>query len=461
MINTTTDQVTCRVSGYSPSVWLGVVVSCIPFFSNAHWSCLGQETINEFGADAGGEFIAQPIQRIDPVEMGIDAGAAAEVPVIDSPLALAESWDEKLESLLSWGPMDIRPHIDYDVAYNDNIFASAEEDEIDDVIHEFSPGFAIESVDSRMGGIGAEPLYLTLDYTPTFRMFQETTSQNNVDQTASLVVQQPFQRLGLIGDFNFLDTQNPFIEAGNRSQKTIYQGGVRALYELGGKSRLDLGLRTDVRDFDILINTKQWRNINWLDYEHSEKLDLGIGVGVGYTEVEGNSNFITEELQGRTTWNPTAKLVASLSAGAQWRQFREDNDDDGQVSPIVSGDLTWFARQNTLLRLLVSQQVSASNFVRANTEENTEFRGQLRQRLLQKFDFTLSGGVGYIESDSFDPTVVTVGSRSYHFYRAQVAYRFLERGIASIYFQRRDREGNLSVNESTVNRVGLRLGYSF
>ena len=434
------------------------VVSCV---AGGQWSCFGQEMMGESGSVAGGEFVVEAIQRIEAADSNGAADFNDEVVVVDSPQALVDSWDERIESLLSWGPVDIRPHIDYDVAYHDNIFASVEQDAIEDVIHEFSPGFAVESVASRIGGLGSEPLYFELDYTPTVRLFQDTTSQNNVDQAARIVVQQPFQRVGLRGQFDFLDTQNPFAEAGNRTQKTITSGGLGVSYELGGKTSLDLGLRAEIRDFDFLIDTRQWSNMNWVDYDYSEKVNVGVGVGAGYTEVEDHSDFIMEDLRVRAKWTPTEKLVASLSGGAQWRQFRDDVGDGSKVSPIIAGDLAWYVLRNTMVRLLVSQQVYASNFVGGNTEDNTRFSGQLRQRVLQKVDFTLSGGLGHIESNSFDPTIQSVRARGYHFFDAQVAYQFLDRGRFSLYYQLREREGNSSVNESVQNRVGMRLGYSF
>jgi hypothetical protein len=406
---------------------------------------------------SGTEFVAEQLTRIDPVA---SEAIAENVQMSDSPEALAKTWDENLESLFRYGSVDLKPHFAYRLQHNDNIFSGNGVTEVDDIIHEVSPGLKLESISGGTSGIGGYPLHFEADYTPTFRYFQETTAQNNIDQTASIIVNQPFQRLGLSATFDFLETENPFIEAGNRSAKTIYIGGLSAIYELGGKTDLEMGLHGEVRNFEGLIDTKEWKNMDWINYGVTEKTEMALGGGLGYTEVGGNSNFITEDLQGRIRYVPTAKLASTLSGGVQWRQFQDVVGDDSKLSPIVQGDLTWYALDNTLLLLQGGHRVAASNFVLANIEDTTSFSATIRQRVMQKVDINLTGGLGFVDSEGFGATA-SVGSRDYNFYQITGAYSLVTRGKVSVFYRNQDRSGNAQVNASVVNVIGLDLSYQF
>jgi len=412
----------------------------------------GQEVVS------GSEFLAEQLTRIDPVA---SESTTENVHVSDSPDALARTWDENLESLFRYGSVDLKPHFAYSLQHNDNIFAGNGVTEVDDLIHEVSPGLKLESIPGGISGIGGYPLYFEVDYTPTFRYFQETSAQNNIDQTARFTVDQPFQRLGLGATFNFLETENPFIEAGNRSPKTIYRGSLSAIYELGGKTDLEFGLYGEVRNFEGLIGTKQWNNMDWINYEVTEKVEMALGAGVGYTDVEGNSNSITEDLQGRIRFAPTAKLASTLTGGVQRRQFQDVVGDDSKLSPIVQGDLTWFALDNTMLRLQGAHRVAASNFVLANIEDTTSFSATVRQRVMRKVDISVSGGIGFIDSEGFGVTTPSAGSRDYKFSQITGAYSLVTRGKVSVFYRVQDRSGNAQVNASVINVIGMELSYQF
>lgn len=134
------------------------------------------------------------------------------------------------------------------------------------------------------------------------------------------------------------------------------------------------------------------------------------------------------------------------------------------TSFVFALNANWKAAERTTLGLSADRRRRVSNALGAQQNEETSFAANLSHQLADALTLTLDGG--YTLSHYIATTRGAAGfirDDRYVYVKPGVAYRFLERAQASIYYQYRRNDANavLNANDFVNNQIGLELSYRF
>ena len=364
-----------------------------------------------------------------------------------------------LPEMLLYGPVQLRPHLDYRFLYGNGIEAGLDNQQ-STAINEISPGFRLD--------LGS---HWVVDYTPTIRVYSNDQFHNTVDNVVSLTGSTRYDDWMLGITHTSALTSAPLIETGNQTDQQSHSTALTASRQFSSTLSADFGLSQQINLVSGLQDSYTWSTLDWLNYQFWPRLTAGIGAGGGYVKVDsngptrglGNPNLDQsfEQLQARINWRATDKISFQVSGGLDDRQFMTAGSGDS-LNPIFSASVQYQPFKQTQISLSANRIVSSSDYyVVAQETTATGVSLNLDQRFLKKFHLGVS--VGYATTDYSTPSGQAAAGRNDDTlsFSARLSHPFFKRGTWSVFYQYND---NLSTQNGygfESNQVGFEVSYAY
>ncbi|MEI6083187.1 MAG: outer membrane beta-barrel protein [Verrucomicrobiota bacterium] len=348
---------------------------------------------------------------------------------------------------LQWGPVGIRPHIQYRFLYGDGIQVNTNQP-IKTAINEISPGVLLE--------IGR---HWTLDYTPTMTFYSSSKFSDTTAQNVTLTGGATYDDWAFGLSQNYSHTVEPLVETGAQTSQDTYSTAVTATHQLSQKMLLELAANQEFTFPDGFTETREWSTLDWLNYQFWPRFSAALGAGAGYSDVDVGNDSISGQLQGRGTWQAADKLSLQVSGGAELLHFTGGGKSD-VVKPVYAASIQYQPTEATTVSLSANGDVGTTFFTN-EVSTTTGVSVTLNQRLLKKVYLTLTGGYQNTKYSATQSGVSSGRNDDTYSFNARLSTRFLKRATAAVFYQYSDNSSNEPGYSYISNQGGVELGYAF
>jgi len=280
--------------------------------------------------------------------------------------------------LMGWGPFGVYPHLLNLLSYGNGIEAQPGKNSTT-LIETVAPGVFL-----RMGSLWY------IDYTPSLSFYSNPLFRDTTDQRAVLNGATTNGNWMLSLSQTYLDTTEPLVETGTQLEQTVYATALNAVWQMGAKTSLELGVNQNFRLTHDLVNLHEWSTADWFNYQFQPQFGAALGVTGGYDELSRGSSNPFEQGLGRVNFQPGAKLHLIVIGGVEVRQF-VDPSAPSVVNPVFNASATYQIRDGTLLTILGNRLVTPSLFVN-DLNVITTVSANLRQDIIGHLSVEVSGG---------------------------------------------------------------------
>lgn len=366
----------------------------------------------------------------------------------ESELTSGEDW-------LQWGRVSFRPRASTSLTYDDNITLT-DTNEFSDVFWSLTPGLSLVTGDV----LSSETPLFSLDYDANLMVFNDHTEFNDLNHSLGARARWPFAKLTLGASLGYDLLSTPMIYTSDRVERTLYRLALTSHYQFSEKTSFEINGRYNEADYDQqLIGTKDWSNDDWMNYQITAKVNLGIGATFGWSEPTSGPKQQYQRAMLRANYNLTYKLNLDASAGGEFRQY------EGfpmSATPVFTLGATYRPMDRTTIRLSGSRREQSSITVVNANQITTGFSLSVRQQVWDRVGVSVAGS--YEESD-YRSVVRTVSfDRTDDFYSVNVGadVTITPRWKAALTAQHRESTSDdPSGIEFDNNQVSLETSYSF
>jgi hypothetical protein len=379
---------------------------------------------------------------------------------VPSPDVAAEALrgDEARIGWVKLGPFDIIPSFQSSVYYDDNVGAQ-EVNEEEAIVLTLAPTIDVVASDmaDRMGKS------LQVSYTPGFFFFfgDDVSDRNRINHSANISGQLAGAKLELGFDQAFRFTTGPVIDLGTSADRMFYDTRLTSRYNMSEKTSIDVNgmLRISNYSDEEFFDTLNLANDNWLNYNYSEKLRLGLGLIFGFTDIQDFEDQTFQQLRVRADYAIAEKVDLQASAGGEWRQFKSGIDDT--LNPVWNLGAAYRPRDSTTFQLTLFQRYDASSRTGSQSYVNTGVTLSLRQMLMQRLALNLGGS--YAVSDYESTVQGGQADRKDDLYGARVSLDFYlrPRWTVGVFYNYSVRDSTEPTLEFERNRVGLQTAWTY
>jgi Putative beta-barrel porin 2 len=357
-----------------------------------------------------------------------------------------------------FGPIDIRPKMDFNVMYDDNITISNTNRKAD-FQYTLSPGVLFGLGDY----LQKEANYVTLEYIPSLILFNHFSTFNTLDQHLRAEGQYSLARLKLGPYFEYDKTSGPNRDIGGRVSSEIYATGILTNYRISEKTSIDVNADLTFSHYQHQIGSKELVNHDWLNYSLTPKVIVGLGGAFGVLQPENGGTQNYQQALFKAQFVSTAKLTFNGNAGLEFREFPNGT----KVTPVFGLSADYQAFPATKLSISGSRNVTNSSLAGGDNYTATRVAVAIRQHLIG--DYFLGFEVGY-ENDAYSQATgtttgfaQTIAARqdNYFFIHPGVTYRLKDWADISLSYFYRDNESNIPANAFRDNQVALDLRLGF
>src|SRR5438874_6665676 len=325
---------------------------------------------------------------------------------------------------------------------------------------------------------GHEDNYVRLDYAPSLFLFADHSEDDAVQQLIHLEGQHQFSKLTVkfgeeiaildgtdlrtLGDLSSPGGQAN-LDVSARTRFQTYNTRIEASYDLSGKTFLSSEVDSSITAYDSsnLFSSEVVSGNLFMNYRYSDKLAVGIGGTGGYDRVDGsNPDQTFEQANARIGYQATGKISLNVSGGIEYRQF-ETNSRGEYISPVVEVNVSYQPFDGATVALSGSRRTYNSAVLAGQDFAGTMITVDLRQRLLQRFYFAVSGG--YQNSDYFSTVNGVVANRRDNYYFAEPSLEFSITRFWTVggYYLRRQNNTSLQSFSFYDNQFGFRTTLKF
>jgi len=386
------------------------------------------------------------------IALGIGSVGAQELVMPPTPEVPPPAPAAPREGLFRLGSFEFSPRASASVSYDDNIFIR-DTDKVDDVVWALRPGFTIASSDLTTNGGKS----LTISYDPSFLIYTDQTDRNTINHAAALSASLAFTKLSLGLSQTVSAGTDPVVETGTRTDRLALGTALNARYAFGEKLSAEVNFGLDITDYPDRYNSWDWSNRDWLNYQYSSRLNVGVGLTLGYIDMEGFPDQNYEDLLLRAIYSASEKLDVNATVGLDWRQYRGGVDDT--LAPIWDVAAVYRPQERTTLSLGLFQRYYSSAYYGNQNYLSAGVNVGVRQELLTRYVFSVTAR--YYHSD-YEATAVGAGTRGtddVFLVSPQFEVQLKERWTAGVFYE-------FSHNASddrpfTRNRVGLETRWAY
>ncbi len=371
------------------------------------------------------------------------------------PLSSINSALTKQGPLAQWGPIAIRPHFSYSLIYGNGLLRVPGDPE-NTSVHTLSPGLLME--------IGQNSSF---DYTISRRIYSSSRLPSSTDHNVRFDTNASYGDLkaGLSASYGV--NSPTLVETGGQTNEDTFALNGNALYRLGDRSTLDLGISRSDRSATPVTRSPAWTGSDWTKwwasswfrYTVSEKFIVSVGLGVGYDEISDNPNMSYTQPQLQVVWRPSDRFSASAEVGLE-RRKTEDTFGETQENGTYNTSLAYRPFQTTTLSLGANRNISTSYFA-DQTTQTEGWRLSAEQRVWQRFYLSASTGQGRV---AYLPTTnrpFVPRDDRYDTVSFRVSTPIWARGSVALYYQRSHNTSTQTLFEFTTHLYGFEFSYRF
>ncbi len=301
--------------------------------------------------------------------------------------------------------------------------------------------------------------FFLVDYSGTYLFFVDHSEQNAYDQDALLSIGWMGSKLSLGLEGKFQSLSSPDIDAGRRVRRYILSGAVRANYELSGKTSLESNVSYTSTQYQGLIDSGEFQTEEWLNIQITPKLKIAPGVGFGILTVQGSDNQPYARVLVRAVYDFSEKLSFNGRLGGEYRDVQRGSS--FRNNPVFGLGISYVPFDGTTLSLTSYRLAEASALLAGADYTRTGVDLKIRQRFLQRFYLTLTGGYENLDYHAVTNDSTTNRNDHYFFGRAAIAFDFTRWGNAEIFYNFQRDSSNHPGNSFTDNQVGFELNFAF
>jgi hypothetical protein len=356
---------------------------------------------------------------------------------------------------LKWGPFDAHPSVGGSILYDDNIYIGSSSRKQGDFIWVFSPSLFLGLGDYR----GGQGNLLTLRLQPSVIVFTDQSKNNSLDQDLEAFGQWRFTKLVLSLSQGYQVVSGGYVDVGNRITRTIYPTRLSARYEVSPKTSFEVHLQQTINDNEEFNAYDEWVNDNWLNYQLTGKITIGVGVSFGHREIQNSPNQNFERVQARANYQATGKTAFFVSAGGEMTQY-QGGGRDGPLA-IFNLGVTYQPFNATSIALQAYRTDQNSIAFEGENYTTTGFSLTVRQRFFQKYFVTLSGGYENLDYRSVVSNGAPDHTDNYFFIRPGVDWALTRKWSVGVFYQYREKDAELAGQSFKNNQTGLQTRYTF
>jgi hypothetical protein len=272
---------------------------------------------------------------------------------------------------------------------------------------------------------------------------------------------------------NYVDTTQPVVETGTQFELQAYATAMNAVWQMGGKSSLELGLSQIFRISEGLNNMHEWSTAEWYNYQFQPQFGAALGVTGGYDELSLGSDNPFEQALGRVNFQPGSKLTLTVMGGVEDRQFVHPSG-PSVLNPVFDASARYLLGTGTLLTVSGNRVVTPS-LIANDLNVITTVNANVRQRIIGRMFFEIEGGYAGTTYTSIVPgplpkyyfgtaphaalAVIRSDTRTYG--KISLSTVFGTRLTGSIFYMISDNASSQSNFRYSGNEVGLNLDYRY
>jgi hypothetical protein len=353
-----------------------------------------------------------------------------------------------LPTFLQWGPVTAHPRATYRFISTTGLLVSKGE-AADTTIQTVAPGIMLE--------LGAQ---WTLDYQSSWNYYSSRKFTDSIDHSVLLNGATVYDNWTLRFSQGFSHSAQTLIETGSQTKLDQYSTAFDALMRLGSHLALESSATQNLTYTTDLNDTKEWSLIEWLHFQYSQRLDTALGLGPGYIELNQGPDTTYSKFLGKIDWRPGTKLNLHFDAGLDHREVRSANAQYTN-NPIANLSARYKIFEHTALKIGASRTITVPYSLNQALVKNLSWDVSLDQRLLGRFNLTLSAG--YTKSNYEQTTVAATEARDdiNHWYDARLSTAVLQRGSISVFYRRSTNGSTLQGYGFSTDQTGLEFSYRY
>ena len=404
-------------------------------------------------AVANAQAVLSPPTNLEPANVtGQPAPAQTKAPSASKIGSLLR----KTGPLAKWGPINVRPHLSYNLSYGDGLLNPEQQESNESYIHAVGIGSLFE--------VGQ---HWTVDYTALKNFYSNLYIRDTLDHNLNIAGHLSRDEWTFSLSLVYGSNTPLLVETGRQTKQEFYTISVSTSYQLGDRTLLDASVVRTARLANADIENPRWTDADWYswilsgraNYQISPRLTLGAGVELTFDDVSRGANMSSTQPHLLITWRPTNKISLTARGGAESRRI-DDTNADTLENPIYSASLGYEPLPTTTIGISATQAVTASYFAN-QASRNTTIGVNLSQRILQRY--FLSAGASRGTTDYIATARGFLAGRTDRFtsYNARVSTVFLGRGSIGIFFQTGRNHTNEREFDFSSRQYGMETSYRF
>jgi len=282
--------------------------------------------------------------------------------------------------------------------YDSNLFIQPR-NEREDFIFRISPGVSVgwgEFKSELTGGDSfrnrfersAGKNYFYVNYSPSYTWYTNNGDLDAFDQAARLEGEWAIQRLTIGVRAGYVTETVPVEDIGNLVAQKRLTAALTSTYDYSGKTSFEFNNFFAGVSYDgIGQDSREWRNEDWMNYQISPKIQLGLGGTVAYVERDAVPAQNYEQARLRAIYEASEKLKLSLTGGVEWRR---SEGEDSQTHGTFELDMAWNPYEGASLYLQGYRRSVTGVSLGSEYNIATGAVAQYRQRLFRRFFFEMT-----------------------------------------------------------------------
>lgn len=309
-----------------------------------------------------------PPQQDDRIDDSIDGGNDL-VPRDEQPAIPEDGWDLGLA---------------LEVAYDDNIFLSANRPQSDLVLR-ITPRIAYQ-----FGTPDDQGCYVRFLYRPSGVIYFENSDETRLDQDfaleAGVVGKRSELRVGTL--LRRLGDATP--DTGTQTERSEYEAEARYTWRPREKIRLEAAIGIEGEDYDQANFADSERSYGEIAvrYAYSPKTEFGAAWRFGSERIDFAGTQDVNRATARMIWRPREKWSIDVEAGFEHRDYTSGSD----TYPVLEARLDWQMKEGTGFYLGAYRREESSAFFPGQNIELTGINAGVSQRLGSRWTGRLEAG---------------------------------------------------------------------
>lgn len=345
------------------------------------------------------------------------------------------------------GTIAFRPQLSWRYLYAEGL-AARDGRRVNSMLSSFAPGLIVELGDRW-----------SFAYTPTWMSYTARAMDDTLDHSLRLRGEVQFEDWLVEFTEAYRDSAPTLLETARQTQQRTWHTNVAVSRTFGSDWSIQTIAGLNERYAEESPDTRDWSSANWVRWQPTKGLSLGLGITVGYQDIVAEPDATYESYLAQVNWRPNDRWSLSLEAGQQDRSSRSARIPDQSV-PVYNASVRYQPFSTTTLSVAGARTVSTSYFGTAVTE-SSNWSASLEQRLLGHFFMRAAYSWG--ESDyTAEPGSIVVGRvderRGLDLRLSTLVLR--RASLALVYNDSRNRS-NFDLFDFDTTQYGVEIGWRY